>query len=99
MPKMILAAMKIAMTAIPQKSRDSDEKSIPSINFGGMRRYGRPSGRHHRHNNSFGHQHRSHHCRDKIHKQDNEQRGFEQMCFNCGSPACRISTCPEQKNQ
>lgn len=81
------------------RSSDSDENKAAVINFGGKRRYGRPSGKYQRHNNSFGRKRCKRYDRDKGSSREGDQKPFEQKCFNCGSPVCRLSTCAEPKNQ
>lgn len=81
------------------RSTDSYENSLAKINFGGQRRYGQPPRIFQRHNNSVGQHHRRRFDRYSGYKQDNEQKAFKQRCFNCSSPAYRISTCPKPKNQ
>lgn len=80
-------------------SSERDDNNTANINFGGQRRYGRPQVKYRWHKKSFGRQNRKCYDRDRGSTHNGYQKPFDQKCFNCGSPECKLSAYPEPKNQ
>lgn len=75
-------------------SSDNDENKTVVINFGGQRRYGLLPRKYRRTGNCSSRQHRRSYDRDRGGSLEWNHKTFEQRCFNCGSPECRLSSCP-----
>lgn len=78
--------------------------------FGGQRRYGKSpvkyggrhrneEGKHGRRNFDDSHRRHGRHIDRRRTHDGRRSQAFDRRCFNCGSPNCMLSTCPEPRNE